>query len=211
MMELVECPESHNAKQCPICSQVLPVTEFGTCRARKDGHNLYCKSCIRQKVSESRRAQKAYRSVREQYVVSEQTQPEIALVSDASFADSDDEAHEFLRLTPAGRVREAIRKGARTQKEIASRTKLGKDEIGDALANLLLWTYEIRTRVVDNTRMYFINEPAAEPLIGQVQHKAPPLPGRKRDVPSSFSSLQLLMPGKHRRHAVEKANGWVAA
>ena len=37
-------------------------------------------------------------------------------------------------------------------------TKLGKDEIGDALANLLLWTREIRTQVVDNTRMYFLNE-----------------------------------------------------
>jgi len=28
-------------------------------------------------------------------------------------------------------------------------TKLAKDEIGDALANLLLWTHEIRTKMVD--------------------------------------------------------------
>ncbi len=52
-----------DAKQCPICSQVLPLTEFGICRARKDGRNLYCKDCIRQKVTESRRALKAYKSV----------------------------------------------------------------------------------------------------------------------------------------------------
>ena len=61
-------------------------------------------------------------------------------------------------MSPVERVREAIRKGARTQKEIAQETKLGKDEIGDALANLLLWTREIKTQMVDNTRFYFINE-----------------------------------------------------
>jgi len=51
-------------------------------------------------------------------------------------------------------VREAIRCGARTQKEIAQTTKLPKDEVCDALANLLLWTREIRTDVINHTRMY---------------------------------------------------------
>src|ERR1700737_4742989 len=56
-----------DTKHCPICSQVLPLTEFGICRARKDGHNLYCRGCIRKKVTDSRRALKAYRSIRDQY------------------------------------------------------------------------------------------------------------------------------------------------
>ena len=56
------------AKNCPICSQQLPLSEFGVCRARKDGRNLYCKSCIRKKVTDSRRALKEYRSARKRYV-----------------------------------------------------------------------------------------------------------------------------------------------
>ena len=62
------------------------------------------------------------------------------------------------KLSPADRVREAIRCGAHTQKEIAQVTKLPKDEVCDALANLLLWTREIRTQIVRHQRMYFVNE-----------------------------------------------------
>jgi hypothetical protein len=112
------------------------------------------------------------------------------------------------RLSPAERVREAIRKGSRTQKEIAQETKLGKDEIGDALANLLLWTCEIRTEVVDNTRLYFLNECTEAPVSPADQ---PNIPRRKRDVPSSFSALQGLMPGRNPEGEPEKIGGWVAA
>jgi len=117
-----------DTKQCPICSQDLPLSEYGICRSRKDGRNLYCKSCIRKKVSDSRKAFKAYKSVRHQYV-----------------ADSSDDSvngtarrrqgvmRQVSKMTPVERVREAIRNGARTQKEIAQGTKLGKDEIGEAV------------------------------------------------------------------------------
>ncbi len=64
MMEEIRC----YWQNCPICSQQLPLSEFGVCRARKDGRNLYCKSCIRKKVTESRRALKEYRSARKRYV-----------------------------------------------------------------------------------------------------------------------------------------------
>jgi len=114
-------------------------------------------------------------------------------------------------MTSAERVREAIRKGARTQKEIAQGTKLGKDEIGDALANLLLWTREIRTEVVDNTRRYLINNVAPEPVFGDDESYAANLPPRKGDVPSSFSALADLMPGKKPQGEPEKPGSWVAA
>jgi hypothetical protein len=105
-------------------------------------------------------------------------------------------------------VREAIRKGARTQKEIAQETRLGKDEIGDALANLLLWTREIKTKMIDNNRHYFINESADLPI----REEAFDLPLRKGDLPSSFSALQGLMPGKSPEgEEREKIGGWVAA
>ena len=206
-----------DTKQCPICSQDLPLTEYGICRARKDGRNLYCKSCIRKKVSESRRAFKAYKSVRHQYVA-QNTEPGVSVNGDENIpAARQYVTRQISKMTPAERVREAIKNGARTQKEIAQGTKLGKDEIGDALANLLLWTREVRTEVIENNRMYFINEAAPEtamyrefaPQPGYAGD--PALPRRKRDVPSSFSAVQDLMPGKKGEGEPERAPGWVAA
>jgi uncharacterized Zn finger protein (UPF0148 family) len=196
-----------SGKHCPICSQQLPLSEFGVCRARKDGRNLYCKSCIRKKVTDSRRALKEYRSARKRYV----SQP-LLDTADALLNESDNASTMFPRvlskLSPIERVREAIKKGARTQKEIAQQTRLGKDEIGDAIANLLLWTREIRTQTVGNTRLYFISE-ATEAL--QANQETSNLPQRKRDVPSSFSALHGLMPGKKPEGETEKIGGWVAA
>jgi hypothetical protein len=196
-----------SGKNCPICSQQLPLSEFGVCRARKDGRNLYCKSCIRKKVTDSRRALKEYRSARKRYG----SQP-LLDSADALLNESGNASTMFPRvlskLSPIERVREAIKKGARTQKEIAQETHLGKDEIGDAIANLLLWTREIRTQTVGNTRLYFISE-ATEAL--QASQETNGLPQRKRDVPSSFSALHGLMPGKKPEGETEKIAGWVAA
>ena len=188
-----------STKICPICSIELRTTEFGVCRARKDGRNLYCKSCIRKKVTESRRALKEYRSARKRYV----SQP----VGDGNGSSGGNYPRILSKLSPVERVREAIRKGARTQKEIAQETRLGKDEIGDAIANLLLWTREIRTEMVDNTRVYSLNESAATVL----REENLAVPRRKRDVPSSFSALQGLMPGRNPEGEPAKSGGWVAA
>lgn len=130
-------------------------------------------------------------------------------LSDGERPSSGNYPRILSKLTPAERVREAIRKGARTQREIAQETRLGKDEIGDAIANLLLWTREIKTQVVDNMRVYFINE-SAEPLM--FREEMPEIPARKRDVPSSFSAIEGLMPGKRPEgEDAEKIGGWVAA
>jgi hypothetical protein len=194
-------------KTCPICSEELLIGEFGVCRARKDGRNLYCKSCIRKKVTDSRRALKEYRSARKRYV----SQP-LLDSTDAVLNEDGNSSTMFPRvlskLSPIERVREAIKKGARTQKEIGQETRLGKDEIGDAIANLLLWTREIRTQTVNNTRFYFISE-SPEALLNR--EEAVDLPQRKRDVPSSFSALQGLMPGRKPEGETDKIGGWVAA
>jgi hypothetical protein len=199
---------SLTSKQCPICSQLMPLSEFGICRARKDGRNLYCKSCIRKKVTESRRALKDYKSARMRFV--DQAVLEVTQCSSENDLPSSIQygGRAVGKLSAAERVREAIRRGARTQKEIAQETKLGKDEIGDALANLLLWTREIRTEVVDNARTYSINESSDTAVLPESTRK---FPRRKRDVPSSFSALQGLMPGKNRQGEPEKIGGWVAA
>ena len=195
---------SPQVKNCPICTNDLPISEFGICRARKDGRNLYCKSCIRQKVTQSRRALKEYKTARKKYI---SQQVDIAeLLSNDSSGNGHYHAKQMSKLSPVERVRDAIRRGARTQREIAQETKLGKDEIGDALANLLLWTHEIRTQVVDNTRLYFLNETETTTV-----DDGPRLPARKRDLPSSFSCLPGLMPGRNPEGEPEKIGGWVAA
>jgi len=202
MKQEIELPP--NVKHCPICSLDLPITEFGICRARKDGRNLYCKSCIRQKVTQSRRALKEYKTARKRYI-SQQVEITELLNGDQS-GGAHYTAKSLSKLSPVERVRDAIRRGSRTQREIAQETKLGKDEIGDALANLLLWTHEIRTQVVDNTRMYFLNDADPAGMEEGLQ-----LPARKRDVPSSFSCLHGLMPGRNPEGEPEKIGGWVAA
>lgn len=190
------------SKTCPICSLPLPLSEFGVCRARKDGHNLYCKSCIRKKVTESRRALKEYRTARKRCV----SQPLSENLSGDPY--SGNQPRVLSKMSPIERVREAIRKGARTQKEIAHETRLGKDEIGEAIANLLLWTREIKTEIVDNTRHYSLNESNEAVLMREEKLN---FPRRKRDVPSSFSALQGLMPGRNPEGEPEKIGGWVAA
>jgi len=54
--------------------------------------------------------------------------------------------------------------------------------------------------------LYFLNDGT-----DAAQEDAPQLPPRKRDVPSSFSCLQGLMPGKNPEGEPEKIGGWVAA
>jgi hypothetical protein len=202
---MMEIPLVPDLKHCPICSNDLPISEFGICRARKDGRNLYCKSCIRHKVTQSRRALKEYKTARKKYI---SQQVEIAELFAADSASATPyPAKAMSKLSPVERVRDAIRRGSRTQREIAQETKLGKDEIGDALANLLLWTHEIRTQVVDNTRLYFLNDSSDAATVDD----GPRLPARKRDVPSSFSCLHGLMPGRNPEGEPEKIGGWVAA
>src|SRR6266705_712823 len=101
-------------KQCPICTQDLPLTEFGVCRARKDGRNLYCKSCIRRKVTESRRALKEYKSARKKYFSQEVDATPIYSSEGEELRTSGQYGAKLAgKLSPVDRVREAIRRGAR--------------------------------------------------------------------------------------------------
>jgi len=176
--------DSPVSKACPTCpdpSALLLIAEFGICRARKDGHNLYCKSCIRKKVRDSRRALKEYRAVRRGWTITrEQT--------DSSLLPPK------VELSPADRVKEAIRRGARTQRQIAQATRMGKDEIGNALADLILWTREIKSSIVNNIRQYFINDSPEFPDYAEAA-----VATRQADVRASFSTIEGLMPGKRRK------------
>ena len=179
-------------KRCPRCEESLPLLEFGVCRARRDGLNLYCKRCIRQKIAQSRQALREYKNARIKHgatVASERSRVSI----DAKAGFSPRRIARMLRkLSPADRVREAIRCGAETQTQIAQVTRLPKDEVCDALANLLLWTREIRTQVINHTRRYFVNEASEELTKARQAVEAK----RKRGFDPSFSSVGVLMPGR---------------
>ena len=176
-------------KKCPRCEESLPLSEFGVCRARKDGLNLYCKRCIRQKIALSRQALREYKKARVKQGTSSADRSRLTINSKSGFS-SRRIARMLRKLSPADRVREAIRCGAHTQKEIAQVTKLPKDEVCDALANLLLWTREIRTQIVRHQRMYFVNEALEELVKSQAAAK------RKRSLNPSFASVGELMPGR---------------
>src|SRR5262245_51096160 len=188
-------------KKCPRCEESLPLSEFGVCRARKDGLNLYCKRCIRQKISLSRQALREYKKVRVKHGGSAATDRSRLTLNNKTVLSSRRIARMLRKLSPADRVREAIRCGAHTQKEIAQVTKLPKDEVCDALANLLLWTREIRTQIVRHQRMYFVNEALDE--LAQAK--------RKRSLNPSFSSVGELMPGRKPSAKVRKRGTKTAA
>lgn len=189
-------------KRCPRCEESLPLLEFGVCRARKDGLNLYCKRCIRQKIAQSRQALREYKNARIKHgstLVPERSR----LTIDVKSGFSPRRIARMLRkLSPADRVREAIRCGAHIQTEIAQVTKLPKDEVCDALANLLLWTHEIRTQVVGHTRMYFVNDAAEESNPGEAAQAR-----RRRGLNPSFSSVGVLMPGRKPSARGKKRSG----
>jgi hypothetical protein len=188
-------PFAAEPKHCPRCGEDLPRSEFGVCRARKDGLNLYCKKCIRQKIRLFRQAVREYKKAQLKHMRS--VRPEQSIASrrysdQIGYRLTRHAARLLRRGTPCDRVREAIKRGAHTQPEIARATKLPKDEVCDAIAELLLWTGEIRTQVVRTQRMYFVNE---------TEQPKKPQPGRK--PLNSFSSIGVLMPGakpaSHRR------------
>jgi hypothetical protein len=164
----------------------LPLSEFGVCRARKDGLNLYCKRCIRQKISLSRQALREYKKARGKAGSSISSESAQVPLDHKTSLSSRRIARMLRKLSPADRVREAIRCGAHTQKEIAQVTKLPKDEVCDALANLLLWTREIRTQIVRHQRLYFVNE-----IEGLSKATV-----KKKRLNPSFSSVGVLMPGR---------------
>lgn len=54
---------SIETRRCGLCAEDLPVGDFGICRARRSGRNLYCKECIRKKGKQGRRVVKEYLAV----------------------------------------------------------------------------------------------------------------------------------------------------
>lgn len=134
-------------KYCPRCERHLPLSEFGICRARPDGLNLYDKRCIRQKIALSRQRLREYKLARGLTGRKRVSRPSARSV-----------ARVLRKLSPAERVREIIRSKASSLSDIILAARLPTDEVTDIIAHLLLDNRDIRTAMVGDTRMYFTSD-----------------------------------------------------
>src|ERR1043165_702887 len=107
-------------KRCGRCKLEQELSEFGFDKSRPDGLNGYCKSCIREKVSEQRKRKRLYLRGRKPF-----RKPCLPVYPIWR-----------MKLKPREAVLQAIKRGASTQHEIKQATRLYPDELTDALADL---------------------------------------------------------------------------
>lgn len=109
--------DDSEGKLCLNCHEVKPLSEFGINRALKDGHNTYCRFCIRAKTNRKRTIMRFQRRLERK-----PCKPIQVIWK--------------MKLPPHEKVYLAIQRGARTQREIKRMTRLLPDLICDALASL---------------------------------------------------------------------------
>jgi hypothetical protein len=128
-------------KRCGDCGKEKERADFGRDAHRADGLNIYCKLCTRAKTRAHRanlRGMGRPANVRPQ-------------------ARKPNVIARVRRYRPIPqKVYDAIRAGASSQTEIGRMTGLGLDQVGEALADLLLWQKAIRTELKGERRLYFI-------------------------------------------------------
>lgn len=112
---------------CPACTLEKIVDDFGICRSRPDGRNLYCKACNRAKVTAARQV------LRERKQERKAARADVVVVQPPITKAQLTKEQEIARL-----VYYAIEAGAHTRREIRSRTGLNLERVGDGLADLLI-------------------------------------------------------------------------
>jgi hypothetical protein len=139
--------DSPQTKLCPDCNAELPLEEFGICKARSDGRNLYCKTHCRKRVYDFRARRRDYNATRKRLAAEAKRNMEAAAKAIKPAAP--------IILSRNEKVLRAVKDGCRTLGEIGNATKLYKEDLYDALTLLLLDTREIATEMDGNTRVYF--------------------------------------------------------
>lgn len=115
---------------CPICGEDDP-DQFGICRGRKTGRNLYCRSCVLQKVHAHRDRKREMKRRVHRVLAEPKRKP------------------EKICIPAVIQVRRAIEAGRKTREQIKRATKLDWDALGDALLHL---TYESNQLRIVRTR-----------------------------------------------------------
>lgn len=109
-------------KHCPRCDRVLETSEFGVCRARKGGLNLYCRRCIREKIAIQRAVTKEYRAKIKRRPMRKQCEKSMPIY--------------LLAITDFEKVKLAFARGITDRSEMRRATRLYWDDLTDAIAVL---------------------------------------------------------------------------
>lgn len=137
-------PDGCELRFCPLCNDLHSISEFGVSRSRSDGLNRYCRKSNRKQAHAFRQRLKDYRG---------RKRPETThLLQGTLLAPGVRVAPSEIRMY---RVLRAIKEGARTQDDLTKVSKLLTEEIGIALADLLITRRLIGTRLIGATRIYF--------------------------------------------------------
>lgn len=169
-------------KVCPKCSQEEGAVEFGICRSRPDGKNLYCRGCIRARVEVSRALKRAYKAAHKNAAARRIEVGELPLFVAAPGAGAD-------RVKPADRVCLALAKEALPYHALQRAARLPEDVFSLAVAKLLL---EDRRIVAEGESGCLVYRLADAP-------KLQAAPVRKAaKLADGFSRLEALMPGRRK-------------
>jgi len=150
-------------KRCPRCPEMgrepmRPRSDFGICRARKDGLNLYCKVCIREKINAHRIALRRYKTVlraRLAKSAAPTTPPKKSVVAVRHDLRLQ---REMRRAMPTERIVFSLKTfGPQDYDTLAKTTKLSKDELGEALSEVLGRGLPVGSRNGSGPRVYFLN------------------------------------------------------
>jgi len=128
---------AHQKVTCGWCKTPKSIDEFGICRSRRSGRNLYCKSCIREKVYEGRKCKKMMQSARK------------AERKDRVLSPCD------LLNVPSQRVLRAIQSGCKTREQMSGYCRLSIDVVCDSLADLWLEKRLVKSESRNNERVWF--------------------------------------------------------
>jgi hypothetical protein len=188
-------------KHCPRCEETLPLSEFGVCRSRKDGLNLYCKRCIRQKIADARTQLKDYKRKdpnhgnRNLHVIALTPQGRLNL-------------RRLRKLSHADRVLRSLGiVGTQSFKELRYSCSLTEEQLSEALAHVVGFGLPVGTRNGTDPRVYFLKAKAE--VIAQLEDQKSrdsqtparvqiPRPYKPRDISAglSFSTIRFLMPAR---------------
>lgn len=168
---------------CPRCTKDLDIEEFGICRSRKSGRNLYCKSCNRDSMAARRTGYRQggkkcircyeWRGINHFRLRSTYlnfgARDGRDIVCRPCMRNADRERSRTrnlqrsvpIQMTLLDNVIAVIRAGARTQEQIATNAGLSEDSLCDALAILMLDEKKVTSRTSGDERFYFLKSEAA--------------------------------------------------
>lgn len=180
-------------KRCPRCEGSYPLSEFGICRARKDGLNLYCKPCIRQKINAGRQDLREMRDARRTAIKTEHSQRQPVTPDRSRLRDrpkSSSGPHRIsLKFSPGRRVIEALKWGPLQFNALAYAARMSRADLSDVLPTVMLWPAEKSEKVHSKNdtgpRVYF--------LLSE-DEKAQPKPIEQRE-PRSYGVSTIYQEG----------------